>query len=84
MGDYYHAIKAQYAMLPGPDMAYEDFPWSHWNRVTHQLITSGAVDVLMGGRKTHWIEIHPNGDLTLGNEPLRGADDDYLEYLETL
>ncbi len=83
MGDYYYAIRARYAMLPGPDMACEDYPWSFWNRVVYQLITSGTVEVLMGGRRTYWFEIHKDGEITIDSEPIRGADDDYLEYLET-
>ncbi|MBR3895160.1 MAG: hypothetical protein IKJ35_08455 [Clostridia bacterium] len=83
IGDYYHAIRARYAMIPGFDMAYEEQPSSYFYRVIHQLITAGAEDVLMAARKTHWFEIHRDGEITLGNEPLRGADEDYLEYLET-
>ncbi|MBR3996891.1 MAG: hypothetical protein IKI93_00935 [Clostridia bacterium] len=83
MPNYYFAIRARYAMLPGCDMAYEDYPSSFFYRVIHQLITSGAVEVLMGSRKTQWFEIHKDGEITMGNEPLRGADEDYLEYLKT-
>ena len=83
MGEYYYAIRARYAMLPGPDMAYEDYPGSFFYRVMHQLITSGAEEILTGGRKTQWFEIHKDGEITMGSEPIRGADDDYLAYLET-
>jgi len=82
MPDYYFAIRARYAMLPGCDMAYEEYPASFFYRVIHHLITSGAVEVMASSRKTHWIEIARDGKITLGNEPLRGADDDYLEYIK--
>ena len=83
MADYYFAIHARYAMLPGCDMAYEDYPASFFYRVIHQLVVSGAVEVLMASRKTQWFEIGRDGSITIGSEPLRGADDDYLAYLET-
>ena len=83
MPDYYFAIRARYAMLPGCDMAYEDYPVSFFYRVIHQLVVSGAVEVLMASRKTHWFEIGRDGEISIGSEPLRGADDDYLAYLET-
>ena len=83
MNDYYFAIRARYAMLPGPDMAYEDYPFSFYYRVIHHLITAGAVEILMASRKTQWFEIGRDGSISIGGEPLRGADDDYLAYLGT-
>ncbi|MBR2020365.1 MAG: hypothetical protein IKA05_08215 [Clostridia bacterium] len=83
MGDYYFAIRAPYVMHPGTDMAYESYHASFYYRVFHQLIAAGAEEILPGGTKTYWFEIDREGAISIGSEPLRGADDDYLEYIKS-
>ena len=39
-------------------------------------------NILLAGRKTQWLAIGRDGEITVGSEPLRGADDDYPEYLK--
>lgn len=79
--EFYCAIRARYAMLPMTDVEFGDYQPSFYCHVIEQLFVTGAEHILLAGRKTQWLEIGRDGEITVGSEPLRGADDDYLEYL---
>jgi len=82
--NYYHVIGARYALIPQQDFSYTEmqYAYHYYARVADQVRTAGAERLLYAGRMIHCLEVDRNGVLHLSNEPIRGADEGYEEYLK--